>query len=194
MSFEATRFQTIEPEQLPEESIANLGSVETPITNTWPQVIVPIQFYESLSVPHTAMATNAITSSGNSSIPIIVVTTGEASPNFPSSVRATMVSTTTTSHSGPSPSLWRPHLLSHLVRQALRSHTVCLVRVPVLHSLTPLYRLWVWGQGALTLLFKVNLGAFLFLLILFLTLEVIFLPRPLRLVDCISSPLGSLHT
>jgi hypothetical protein len=88
----------------------------------------------------------------------------------------------------------RPHLPSHLVRQALRSHTVCLVQVPVLHSLTPLYRLWVWGQGALTLLCKVNLGAFLSLLMLFLTLEVISLLRPLRLVVCISSPPGSLHT
>jgi hypothetical protein len=81
-SFKATGFQTIEPEQISKESIANLGSVETPTTDTWLQVIVPIQFYERLSVPHTSMATNAVTSSGNSSIPIIVVTTGEASPNL----------------------------------------------------------------------------------------------------------------
>jgi hypothetical protein len=40
------------------------------------------------------------------------------------------------------------------VRQALRFHTACLVQVQVLHSHTPLYRLWVWGQGALTLLTK----------------------------------------
>jgi hypothetical protein len=83
-SFKATGLQTIEPEQLPEESITNIGSVETPTTDTWPQVIVPIQFYERLSVPHTAMATNVVTSSGNSSIPITVVTTGEASPNLSS--------------------------------------------------------------------------------------------------------------
>jgi hypothetical protein len=105
-SFKATGFQTIEPKQLPEESIANLGPVETPTTDTWPQVIVPIQFYESLSVPHTAMATNVVTSSGNSSIPITIATTGEASPNLPLLVvRATMVSAATTSHSGPTPSI-----------------------------------------------------------------------------------------
>jgi hypothetical protein len=50
------------------------------------------------------MEPNSITSSGNSSIPITVATTREASPNLPLSVvRATMVSTTTTSHSGPTP-------------------------------------------------------------------------------------------
>jgi hypothetical protein len=85
-SFEATGFQTIEPEQLPEESIANLGSVETPNTDTWPQVIVPIQFYEHLSVPHPVMEPISVTSSGNSSSPITVVTTGEASPNLSLSV------------------------------------------------------------------------------------------------------------
>jgi hypothetical protein len=84
----------------------------------------------------------------------------------------------------------RPHLLTHLVRQALRFHTVCLVQVRVLHSPPPFHRLWVWGQGALTLLCKVNLGAFLSLSMLFLTLEVISLLRPLRSVDCISSPPG----
>jgi hypothetical protein len=69
-------------------------------------VIVPIQFYEHLSVPHTAMETNVVTSSGNSSIPITIATTGEASPNLPlSAVRATMVSAVTTSHSGPTPSI-----------------------------------------------------------------------------------------
>jgi hypothetical protein len=104
-SFEATGLQTIVPEQLPEESTANIGSVETPTTDTWPQVIVPIQFYERLSVPHTAMETNVVTSSGNSSIPTTVATTGEASPNLLSSVRATMVLATTTSHSGPIPSI-----------------------------------------------------------------------------------------
>jgi hypothetical protein len=84
--FEATGLQTIEPEQLPEESTTNIGLVETSTTDTWPLVIVPIQFYECLSVPHTVMEPNAITSSGISSIPITIVTTGEASPNFPSSV------------------------------------------------------------------------------------------------------------
>jgi hypothetical protein len=101
-SFEATGFPTIEPEQLPEESTTNLGLVETSNTDTWPQVIVPIQFYECLSVPHTAMATNVVTSSGNSSIPVTVATTGEDSLNLPLSVvRTTMVSAATMSHSGP---------------------------------------------------------------------------------------------
>jgi hypothetical protein len=104
-SFKATGLQTIVPEQLPEESTTNLGSVETPTTDTWPSVSVPIQFYECLSVPHIAMETNAVTSSGNSSIPTTIATTGEASPNLSSLVRATTVSTATTSHSGPIPSI-----------------------------------------------------------------------------------------
>jgi hypothetical protein len=104
-SFEATGLQTIEPELLPEESTANLGSVETPITNTWPSVSVPIQFYERLSVPHTTMETNIVTPFGNSSIPTPVATTGDASPNLPSSIQATMVSAATTSHSGSTPSI-----------------------------------------------------------------------------------------
>jgi hypothetical protein len=103
-SFEATGFQTIEPEQPPEESAANLGSVETSNADSWPDIIVPIQFYERLSAPNPVM--EQITSFGNSSIPIIVTTTGEASPNLPlSTVRATMVSAATTSHSGPTPSI-----------------------------------------------------------------------------------------
>jgi hypothetical protein len=67
---------------------------------------VPIQFYEHLSAPNSVMEPNSVTSTGNSSIPITVVTTGEASPNLPlSTIRATMVSATTTSHSGPTPSI-----------------------------------------------------------------------------------------
>jgi hypothetical protein len=84
-SFEATGLPTIELEQVLEESTANLGSVETSTTDTWPQVIVPIQFYKCLSVPHTVMEPNSVTASGISSIPTIVATTGEASPNFSSS-------------------------------------------------------------------------------------------------------------
>jgi hypothetical protein len=105
-SFEATGFQTIEPEQPPEESTANIGSVETSNTDTWPDIIVPIQFYKRLSVPNPVMEPNSVTSSGISSIPITVATTGEDSPNLPlSTVRATMVSAATTSHSGPTPSI-----------------------------------------------------------------------------------------
>jgi hypothetical protein len=51
------------------------------------------------------MEPNTVTSSVNSSIPTIIATTREASPNFPSSVRATTVSTATMSHSGPTPSI-----------------------------------------------------------------------------------------
>jgi hypothetical protein len=101
-SFEAT--EAFEPEQTPEESTANLGLVETSNTDTWPDIIVPIQFYESLSTPNPVM--EEITSSGTSSIPITVVTTGEASPNLSlSAVRATTVSAATTSQSGPTPSI-----------------------------------------------------------------------------------------
>jgi hypothetical protein len=110
-SFEATGLQTFVPEQLPEESTildleaTALGSVETPTTDILAPFIVPIQFHECQTVPHTAMETNVVTPSGNSSIPITVATTGESSPNLPSSVRATMVSAATTSHSGPNPSM-----------------------------------------------------------------------------------------
>jgi hypothetical protein len=104
-SFEATGLQTFVPEQLPEESTTNLGSVETPTTDFLAPFIVPIQFHELQSVPHTAMETNVVTSYGNSSIPTIVATTRESSPNLPSSVQATMVSVATTSHSGPNPSM-----------------------------------------------------------------------------------------
>jgi hypothetical protein len=102
-SFEATGFQTIEPEQLPEESTTNLGSVETSNVDTWLDIIVPIQFYEHLSAPNPVM--EQITSTGNSSIPIVVATTGEASPNLPSSVRTTMAPATTSSQSGLTPSI-----------------------------------------------------------------------------------------
>jgi hypothetical protein len=103
-SFEAT--EAFDPEQPPKESTANLGLVETSNTNTWSDIIVPIQFYERLSVPNPVMEPNSVTSTGISSIPITVATTGEASPNLPlSAVRATMVSVATTSHSGPTPSI-----------------------------------------------------------------------------------------
>jgi hypothetical protein len=101
-SFEATG--AFDPEQPPEESTANLGLVETSDADFGPDIIVPIQFYERLLSPNPVM--EQITSTGNSSIPITVVTTGEASPNLPlSAVRATTVSAATTSHSGPTPSI-----------------------------------------------------------------------------------------
>jgi hypothetical protein len=95
------------PDQPPEESTIldleaiALGPVETPTTDFLAPFIVPIQFHERQTVLHTAMETNVVTPSGNSSIPTTVITTRElSSPNPPSSVRATMVSTATTSHSG----------------------------------------------------------------------------------------------
>ena len=52
------------------------------------------------------MEINVVTPSGNSSIPTMVVITGEfSSPNPPSMVQTTMVSTVATSHSGLIPSL-----------------------------------------------------------------------------------------
>jgi hypothetical protein len=97
-SFEATG--AFNPEQPPEESTANLGLVETSDADFGPKIIVPIQFYERLSAPNPVMEQI----SGNSSIPITIVTTGEASPNLPlSAVRATMVSAATMSQSGPTP-------------------------------------------------------------------------------------------
>jgi hypothetical protein len=81
-SFEETGLQTIVPKKISEESTTNIDSVETPTTDTWPPVIVPVQFYESLSMPHTTMETNVVTSSGNPSIPTTVATIGESSPNL----------------------------------------------------------------------------------------------------------------
>jgi hypothetical protein len=94
-----------DPEQPPEESTANLGLVETSNTDIWTQVIVPVRFIKFLPGPHTAMAKNATTSSGNSSVPITVATTGEASPNLPSAVRTIMAPAATSSQSGPIPSI-----------------------------------------------------------------------------------------
>jgi hypothetical protein len=110
-SFEATGLQTFVPEQLSKESTVldleatTLGSVETPTTDILAPFIVPIQFDECQTVPHTAMETNVVTPSGISSIPITVATIGESSPNLPSSIRATMVSATTMSQSGPNSSM-----------------------------------------------------------------------------------------
>jgi hypothetical protein len=99
-SFEATG--AFNPEQPPEESTANIGLAETSDVDFGLDIIVPIHFYERLSAPNPVMEQI----SGNSSIPITVVTTGEASPNLPlSTVRATTVSATTMSQSGPTPSI-----------------------------------------------------------------------------------------
>jgi hypothetical protein len=100
-SFEATG--AFNPEQPPEESTANLGAVETSDTDFGPDVIISVQSYERLFSPNPVM--EQIISTGTSSIPITVVTTGETSPNLPSVVRSTMAPAATTSQSGPTPSI-----------------------------------------------------------------------------------------
>jgi hypothetical protein len=190
-SFEATG--DFEPEKPPEESTANLGLVETSSNDTWSDIIVPIQFCESLSVPNLVM--EQITSFGNSSIPITVTTTGESSLNLPlSAVRATMVSAATTSHCGLTPSIvaatppYTPSATGAPFSYGMPSSGTS----PTLTSST--LQIWVWGQGALTLLCKFKLGALLSLSMIFLMLGVISLLHHLCLLDCISSPLGRLHT
>jgi hypothetical protein len=100
------------PNQHPEEpTISDLGAEalgpsETPPTDILAPIIIQIYPYERQTMSHTAMETNAATSSGNSYIPTTAVTTGGVPPlNPPSSVRATMVSTASTLSSGLIPSL-----------------------------------------------------------------------------------------
>jgi hypothetical protein len=100
-SFEATG--AFNSEQPPEESTANFGLVETPDADFGPDVIISIQSYERLLSPNPVM--EQIISTGTSSIPLTVVTTGEASPNLPSVVRSTMAPAATSSQSGPTPSI-----------------------------------------------------------------------------------------
>jgi hypothetical protein len=84
-----TGLQAIVLDQHPEESTildleaTALGPVETPTTDFLAPFIIPIQFYERYIVLHTAMETNVVTPSGNSSIPTMVVTIGEFSPPNP---------------------------------------------------------------------------------------------------------------
>jgi hypothetical protein len=100
-SFEATG--AFDPEQPPEATTANLGAVETSDTDFGPAVIISVEAYERLLSPDPVM--EQIIPTGTSSIPITVVTTGEASPNLSSVVRSTMAPATTTSQSGPTPSI-----------------------------------------------------------------------------------------
>jgi hypothetical protein len=111
-SFEATGSQEIVPDQhLKETTVLDfgakaLGPPETPTTDLSTPIIVPIHPYECQIVSHASMETNVVTPSRNSSISTTVVTTGEfPPPNPPSLVRATMVSTTSTLHSGLIPSM-----------------------------------------------------------------------------------------
>jgi hypothetical protein len=100
-SFEATG--DFDPEQPPEATTANLGAVETSDTDFGPPVIISVEAYERLLSPDPVM--EQIIPTGTTSIPITVVTTGEASPNLSSVVRSTMAPATTTSQSGPTPSI-----------------------------------------------------------------------------------------
>jgi hypothetical protein len=100
-SFEATG--AFDLEQPPEATTANLGAVETSDTDFGPDVIISVESYERLLSPDPVM--EQIISTGTSSIPITVVTTGETSPNLPSVVRSTMAPAATTSQSGPTPSI-----------------------------------------------------------------------------------------
>jgi hypothetical protein len=107
-SFEATGSQEIVPDQHPKESnvldpgAKDFGLVETSTTDISAPTIVLIHPYECQTVSHATMETNVVTPFGNSSIPTMVVTTGEFPPPIPPSpVQSTMVSTTSTSHSGP---------------------------------------------------------------------------------------------
>jgi hypothetical protein len=98
--------QHLEETTILDFGVKDLGPPETPTTDLSAPIIVPIHPYECQTVSHAAMETNVVTPSGNSSIPTTVVTTGEfPPPNPPSLVRATMVSTTSTSHSGLIPSM-----------------------------------------------------------------------------------------
>jgi hypothetical protein len=71
------------PDQHPEETTIldfrakDIGPHETPTTDILAPNIIPIHPYECQTVSHIAMETNVVTPSGNSSIPTMVVTTGE---------------------------------------------------------------------------------------------------------------------
>ena len=100
-SFEATG--AFDLEQPPEEPTASLGSVEPSDTNFGPDVIISIESYERLLSPNPVM--EQIASTGTSSIPVTVVTTGEVYPNLQSVVRPTMAAGTTSWQSGPTSSI-----------------------------------------------------------------------------------------
>jgi hypothetical protein len=100
-SFEATG--AFDLEQPPEATTANLGAVETSHTDFGPDVIISVESYERLLSPDPVM--EQIIPTGTTSIPTTVVTTGETSPDPPLVVRSTMAPATTSSQSGPTPSI-----------------------------------------------------------------------------------------
>jgi hypothetical protein len=97
---------------IPEEpTISNLGAEalglqEPPNTDLSTPIIVQVYPYEHLIVSQAAMEENAATSLGNTHISSTILTIGGAQPpNQPLSVRATMVSTTSTLGNGLIPSM-----------------------------------------------------------------------------------------
>jgi hypothetical protein len=111
-SFEVIGSHKTMPDQHPEEPTIldfgeeSLGPPKTPITDCSMPIIVHIYPYECQTVSHAAMEANATTYYGNSPIPTMTVTTrGVLPPKLPSPVRATMVSTASTSSSSRIPSL-----------------------------------------------------------------------------------------
>jgi hypothetical protein len=83
-----------------------LGPYNPPITDLSMPIIVQVQPYERQVVSQAAMETNVATSSGNTHISSMTVTTGGVPPpNQPSSVQTTMVSTASTSGNGLIPSM-----------------------------------------------------------------------------------------
>jgi hypothetical protein len=100
-SFEATG--AFDLEQPPDATTTNLGVVETSHTDFGPDVIISVESYERLLSPDPVM--EQIIPTGTSSISTTVVTTGETSPNPPLVVWSTTAPATTSSQSGPMPSI-----------------------------------------------------------------------------------------
>jgi hypothetical protein len=83
-----------------------LGPNNPSITDLSTHIVIQFYPYKRLEVSQEEMEPNPATSSGNSHIPSTIVTTGGAPPpnqSFP--IRATMVSTASTSGNGPLPYL-----------------------------------------------------------------------------------------
>jgi hypothetical protein len=88
-SFEVTGSHETVLDQHPKEmTILDLGEKalvpsKTPAIDISSPIIIRIYSYECQTLSHVAMETNAATSSGNSSIPTTVVTTGDIPPPNP---------------------------------------------------------------------------------------------------------------
>jgi hypothetical protein len=179
---------TVEPPLPPlRRNIDQQGSFEA----TGSQEIVPAQ----QTVLHAAMETNVVTPFGNSSIPTTVFTTGEfLPPNPPSPIQATMVSTVSTSHGGPIPSLaatttpFTPSVTSPPFSYGMPSSGTS----PVLSYFT-LQTLGL-GAGSSSAPLQGHMGSTPAPFNTFLTEEVIYLLHPLHSVAHINNPSGNLYT